>query len=49
MTKMQLAEFNVGVLRHDWDDPRVKDFVDGLDLVNGVATAQPRLCLAVGR
>lgn len=32
-----LAEFNLGVLKYDWDDPRVKDFVDGLDLVNGVA------------
>ncbi|HCQ66138.1 MAG TPA: DUF3291 domain-containing protein [Rhodobacteraceae bacterium] len=32
-----IAELNLGVLRHDWDDPRVKAFVDGLDLVNGVA------------
>ncbi|MCR8546262.1 DUF3291 domain-containing protein [Salipiger sp. P9] len=32
-----LAEFNLGVLKYDWDDPRVKDFVDGLDLVNGIA------------
>lgn len=32
-----LAELNLGVLRHDWDDPRVQAFVDGLDLVNGVA------------
>jgi len=36
-----LAEFNLGVLRHDWDDPRVRDFVDGLDLVNGVAARSP--------
>ncbi len=36
-----LAEFNLGVLRHDWDDPRVKGFVDGLDLVNGVAARSP--------
>ncbi|MEM7547215.1 MAG: DUF3291 domain-containing protein [Pseudomonadota bacterium] len=36
-----LAEFNIGILRHDWDDPRVKDFVDGLDLVNGVAARSP--------
>lgn len=32
-----LAEFNLGVLKYDWDDPRVADFQNGLDLVNGVA------------
>lgn len=32
-----LAEFNFGTLKFDWDDPRVKAFVDGLDLVNGLA------------
>jgi len=32
-----LAEFNRGVLRHDWDDPRVAEFVNNLDMVNGVA------------
>lgn len=32
-----LAEFNMGVLRYDWEDPRVKGFFDGLDLVNGIA------------
>ena len=36
-----IAELNLGVLRYDWDDPRVKDFVDGLDLVNGVAERSP--------
>lgn len=36
-----LAEFNLGVLKHDWDDPRVKGFVDGLDLVNGIAMRSP--------
>ncbi|MFK7752009.1 MAG: DUF3291 domain-containing protein [Sedimentitalea sp.] len=36
-TIRHLAEFNRGVLRHDWDDLRVADFVNGLDLVNGVA------------
>lgn len=36
-----LAEFNLGILRHDWDDPRVQGFVDGLDLVNGVAARSP--------
>lgn len=32
-----LAELNIGILKHDWDDPRVKGFVDGLALVNSVA------------
>jgi hypothetical protein len=32
-----LAEFNMGELKYDWDDPRVQDFANGLDLVNGVA------------
>ena len=34
---MHLAEFNRGILRHDWDDPRVAEFVDALDRVNAVA------------
>jgi hypothetical protein len=38
---MQLAEFNFGTLKHDWDDPRVKGFVDGLELVNGLAAKSP--------
>ncbi|MGI9475921.1 MAG: DUF3291 domain-containing protein [Hyphomicrobiaceae bacterium] len=36
-----LTEFNIGVLRHDWDDPRVADFADGLDQVNAVAARSP--------
>jgi hypothetical protein len=36
-----LAEFNFGTLRHAWDDPRVADFVQGLDLVNGIAERAP--------
>ncbi len=32
-----LAELNFGTLKYGWDDPRSKDFVDGLDLVNGIA------------
>ena len=36
-----LAEFNFGTLRHDWDDPRIKGFVDGLDLVNDIAARSP--------
>ncbi|MEM9968664.1 MAG: DUF3291 domain-containing protein [Pseudomonadota bacterium] len=36
-TGHHLAEFNLGELKYDWDDPRVKGFVDGLDVVNRVA------------
>lgn len=36
-----LAELNLGILKYDWDDPRVADFVNGLDLVNGVAIRSP--------
>ncbi len=36
-----LAELNLGILKYDWDDPRVQDFVNGLDLVNGVAARSP--------
>lgn len=36
-----LAELNLGVLKYDWDDPLVKDFSDGLDLVNGIAMRSP--------
>ena len=32
-----LAELNLGILKYDWDDPRVADFVTGLDVVNGAA------------
>ncbi|OAN79329.1 hypothetical protein A8B82_08040 [Sulfitobacter sp. EhC04] len=36
-----LAELNLGILKYDWDDPRVQYFVKGLDLVNGVAARSP--------
>ena len=41
MTGHHLAEFNIGVLKYDWDDPRVADFADNLDRVNGIAKASP--------
>lgn len=34
---MQLAEINVARLRYPLDDPRIADFADNLDLVNGLA------------
>jgi Domain of unknown function (DUF3291) len=36
-----LAELNFGTLRHDWDDPRVAEFVNGLDMVNALAARSP--------
>lgn len=33
----QLASFNLGLLRHDWDDPRIAEFADNLDRVNAIA------------
>ncbi len=36
-----LAEFNTGLLRYDWNDPRVADFVEALDDVNAIAARSP--------
>ena len=33
----ELAHFNWGRLRYDWDDPRVSEFVDNIQRVNGLA------------
>jgi len=41
MMKMHLAELNVARLIADKDDPKVQDFMDGLDLVNGLAKRMP--------
>ena len=38
---MQLAEFNIGTLKYDWDDPRVADFVNNLDRVYDIARRSP--------
>jgi len=34
---MHLAEFNHGILRYDWDDPRIADFADNLDRIYDLA------------
>lgn len=34
---MYLAEFNIGVLKYDWDDPRLSDFMNNLDRVYSIA------------
>lgn len=36
-----LAEFNIGVLRYDWDDPRTADFANAVDMVNAAAARSP--------
>ena len=36
-TGPNLAEFNWGILRHDWDDPRIADFQNNVDRVNALA------------
>ena len=36
-----LAELNLGILKYDWDDPRVADFVNGLERVNTLARRSP--------
>lgn len=41
MSSMQLAELNVGRLLAPTDDPRVKDFMDNLDRVNGLGKRMP--------
>ncbi len=38
---MHLAELNVGRLLAPTDDPRVKDFMDNLDRVNGLGKRMP--------
>ena len=36
-----LAEFNFGTLAYPWDDPRLADFQNALDMVNGVGARSP--------
>ena len=38
---MHLAEFNFGTLRYPFDDPRLADFQNNLDLVNGIGDRSP--------
>ncbi|MEL6451078.1 MAG: DUF3291 domain-containing protein [Pseudomonadota bacterium] len=38
---MHLAEFNIGTLKYDWEDPRVADFRDNLDRVYDIARRSP--------
>ncbi len=34
---MQLAQFNIGRLAYELDDPRVADFMNGIDILNRIA------------
>ena len=38
---MYLAEFNIGTLKYDWEDPRVADFLNNLDRVYALAERSP--------
>lgn len=38
---MHLAQLNIAVPRYPLGDPRIADFVDNLDLVNGIAEKMP--------
>lgn len=38
---MPLAEFNFGTLKYPWDDPRLADFQNNLDRVNGLGKRSP--------
>ncbi len=38
---MPLAEFNIGTLKYDWDDPRVADFQNNLEPVYDIARRSP--------
>ena len=37
MSRFQLAQLNVGILRAPLDSPEIKDFVDNLDRINALA------------
>lgn len=41
MNSRHLAQINIGRLRYDFDDPRLRGFIDNLDLVNGLADRSP--------
>ncbi|MEM8554994.1 MAG: DUF3291 domain-containing protein [Pseudomonadota bacterium] len=43
-----LAEFNFGILRHDWDDPRVAEFTDAVEAVNAIAKRSPGFVWMLG-
>ena len=40
-TNHHLAELNIGRIKYDLDDPRMADFTNNLELVNGLAEHSP--------
>ena len=42
-----LAQLNIGRLRYPTDDPRMADFMNNLDLVNGLAERSGRVSSGV--
>ena len=40
-TDHHVAQFNFGILVHDWDTPRIAEFQDNLDRVNAIAMRSP--------
>ena len=34
---MYLAQFNITRIKHSLDDPRMKDFIDGIDFIHSIA------------
>ena len=46
---MHLAELNIARLRFPLDDPRVADFADNLDRVNGLAETMPGFVWRMGQ
>ena len=41
MSNYHLAQLNIAKMLADIDDPLMKDFVDNLDIVNGLADSSP--------
>ena len=41
LSGQHIAQMNYGRLRYDWEDPRVADFVNGLDAVYAIAARSP--------
>lgn len=39
--EMHLAQFNIGRMTHDLEDPRMADFMAGIDTLNSIADRSP--------
>lgn len=45
---MHLAEFNTGILKHDWEDRRVFEFTNNLERVSRIAHKSPGFVWQLG-